>query len=110
MEWSELIVLAKKKEKVIVEAARHIFEPNFIKTADIIKNMRKIYGASLSYSSYSSRYDNVLAGEEPYIFSSKFGGGATNDLGIYVVMLRFTGLVSLKCTCLHSENRNRSRW
>ena len=85
VEWSELIILAKKKEKVIVETARHIVEPNFIKTADIIKNMPKIYGASLSYSSYSSRYDNVLAGEEPNIFSSKFGGGATNDLGIYVV-------------------------
>jgi len=34
---------------------------------------------------YSSRYDAVLAGEEPNIFSPHFSGGALVDLGVYPV-------------------------
>lgn len=84
-DWDELIELAEQQNKMVVEAARHIFEPNFIKITDLIQNLPKVYGASLTYSKYSSRYDNVLKGEEPAIFSPKFAGGAANDLGIYVV-------------------------
>lgn len=84
-EWKELTDLAKEKGVVVVEAARHIFEPNFVKVTDMIKSFEGIYGATLTYSKYSSRYDNVLAGEEPPIFSPKFAGGAANDLGIYTV-------------------------
>ncbi|OJF93821.1 Gfo/Idh/MocA family protein [Alkalibacterium sp. 20] len=83
--WTELTELAKEKGVVVVEAARHIFEPNFIKITDMIKGFEGISGATLTYSKYSSRYDNVLAGEEPPIFSPKFAGGAANDLGIYTV-------------------------
>ncbi|EAK9496853.1 gfo/Idh/MocA family oxidoreductase, partial [Listeria monocytogenes] len=32
---------------------------------------------------YSSRYDQVLNGEEPNIFSLKFSGGSIVDLGVY---------------------------
>lgn len=84
-EWTELTDLAKAKGVVVVEAARHIFEPNFVKITDMIKGFDKVYGATLTYSKYSSRYDNVLAGEEPPIFSPKFAGGAVNDLGIYTI-------------------------
>lgn len=34
---------------------------------------------------YSSRYDAVLAGEEPNIFSLTFSGGAIMDLGVYLI-------------------------
>lgn len=84
-ELDELIELSKQQNKVVVEAARHIFEPNFIKITEMIEGLPEVYGASLTYSKYSSRYDNVLSGEEPPIFSPEFGGGAANDLGIYVV-------------------------
>jgi len=84
-QWTELAELAKEKGVVVVEAARHIFEPNFVKLTQLIKNFEGIYGATLTYAKYSSRFDNVLAGEEPPIFSPKFGGGAANDLGIYTV-------------------------
>ncbi len=83
--WDELLAVAKQQNKMIVEAARHIYEPNFVKVTEMIQALPEVYGASLTYSSYSSRYDNVLRGEEPNIFSPKFDGGATNDLGIYVV-------------------------
>ncbi|GAA0354834.1 Gfo/Idh/MocA family oxidoreductase [Alkalibacterium iburiense] len=84
-EWDDLIEKAQKEECVVVEAARHLFEPNFIKVTEVIQDFPKVYGATLTYSKYSSRYDNVLAGEEPAIFSPTFAGGAANDLGIYVV-------------------------
>ncbi|MER2063716.1 MAG: Gfo/Idh/MocA family oxidoreductase [Alkalibacterium sp.] len=84
-QWTELVDLAKEKGVVVVEAARHIFEPNFLKLTEMIKGFKGVYGATLTYAKYSSRYDNVLAGEEPPIFSPKFGGGAANDLGIYTV-------------------------
>ncbi|GAB2500475.1 Gfo/Idh/MocA family oxidoreductase [Alkalibacterium psychrotolerans] len=84
-EWDELIKTAEQNGKVVVEAARHIHEPNFIKITEQIKKLPELYGATLTYSKYSSRYDSVLAGEEPAIFSPAFAGGAANDLGIYTV-------------------------
>ena len=39
----------------------------------------------ISYMKYSSRYDQVLDGEEPNIFSTHFSGGALMDLGVYLV-------------------------
>lgn len=81
----KLINLAKQNNKVVVEAARHLYEPNFIKISKMIQSLPKVYGASLTYSKYSSRYDEVLNGKEPAIFSTEFDGGAVNDLGIYVV-------------------------
>ena len=84
-DWDELIRVAKEENKMVVEAARHLYEPNFIQATKMIQSLPEVYGASLTYSKYSSRYDNVLAGEEPPIFSPNFGGGAANDLGIYVV-------------------------
>ncbi|MDZ7835107.1 MAG: Gfo/Idh/MocA family oxidoreductase [Alkalibacterium sp.] len=87
-EWKELTDLAREKGVVVVEAARHIFEPNFVKLTQLIKGFDGISGATLTYSKYSSRYDNVLDGEEPPIFSPKFAGGAANDLGIYTGVRR----------------------
>lgn len=84
-EWEELMAVGRENKVVIVEAARHIFEPNFIEVSRLIRDSYPIYGADLTYSKYSSRYDDVLQGEEPAIFSPTFGGGAANDLGIYVI-------------------------
>jgi predicted dehydrogenase len=83
--FDQLVALAKEQGKMLVEAARHLYEPNFIKLTEMVESLPEVYGASITYSSYSSRYDNVLNGEEPNIFSPKFDGGAANDLGIYVV-------------------------
>lgn len=84
-DWDELIAVSKEENKMVVEAARHIYEPNFIQATEMVQNLSQVYGASLTYSKFSSRYDNVLSGEEPPIFSPKFDGGSANDLGIYVV-------------------------
>ncbi len=67
------------------EAARNIHTPNFHAIEKQIAKMDVIQGAEFTYSKYSSRYDKVLAGETPNVFSLEFGGGALQDLGVYVV-------------------------
>ena len=84
-ELEELIELAEEKEVFFFEAARHIHEENFQRVASFLKNRDDILGANLTFMKYSSRYDALLRGEEPNIFSSKYSGGALMDLGVYLV-------------------------
>jgi predicted dehydrogenase len=87
-ELNELFVIAKEKGVFLIEAFRHIAEANF-KLLDKMLNKEKrlgpIYGASFTYASYSSRYNNVLAGEKPNIFSLEYSGGSLVDIGVYPV-------------------------
>lgn len=88
IELGELFKLAKDKGVFLIEAYRHIQEQNFRSLQRMIRDEKvlgPIYGASLVYASYSSRYNNVLAGEEPNIFSLKYSGGSLVDVGVYPV-------------------------
>lgn len=82
-ELNELFALAKQKGVCVFEAFRHIHEVNFRRID--LGCLGTIYGASLTYASYSSRYNNVLAGEIPNIFNLDFSGGCLVDLGIYCI-------------------------
>ncbi|GEL67882.1 Gfo/Idh/MocA family protein [Marinilactibacillus psychrotolerans] len=84
-QWEEASKIAEEKGLVLVEAARHIHEDNFKKVKEEISQLNEIQGATLTYMKYSSRYDLVLEGQEPNIFSPKFAGGALMDLGIYTL-------------------------
>ena len=84
-EWDEMVETAATNGVFILEAARHMHAPNLEKIATETQKLGNIYGATFPYMKYSSRYDNVLAGEEPNIFSLDFAGGALMDLGIYPV-------------------------
>ena len=80
-------VLAVQKahpDAFIFEAARHLYEPNFAKVSEYTHS-HKICGATLTYMKYSSRYDAFLAGKTPNVFTTKFAGGALEDLGVYLV-------------------------
>lgn len=81
----EIITLAKKQKVHFFEAARNIHEANFGKVANLLSNAGEVIGANFTFMKYSSRYDAVLAGEEPNIFSLKFSGGSLADLGVYPV-------------------------
>ena len=81
----EIIHLANEHNVYIFEAARNIHESGFKKIADYLPLKDEIIGANFSYMKYSSRYDQVLDGEEPNIFSTHFSGGALMDLGVYLV-------------------------
>ncbi|GAM86612.1 hypothetical protein ANO11243_046260 [Dothideomycetidae sp. 11243] len=87
-ELDELFEIAHKKGVFLIEAYRHIHEVNFkvLKKAVLEdKKLGPIYGASLTFASFSSRYHNVLAGERPNIFTLDFSGGSLVDVGVYPV-------------------------
>lgn len=81
----DLFSLARSNGVFLLEAFRHIQEVNFKKLQDNLEKLGPIYGASLNYASYSSRYDKVLAGETPNIFSLEFNGGSLVDLAVYPI-------------------------
>lgn len=84
-QWDELLNAAEEKDVLIVEAAKHMHLPNLEIIRKEIDKLGEIRGAVFPYVRYSSRYDNVLAGEEPNVFSLDFAGGALMDLGIYPI-------------------------
>lgn len=84
-EWKAAFQLADEKGLFLFEAARHIHDPNYKLIKNEIAKMDGLDSAILNFGKYSSRYDQVLAGEEPNIFSLDFSGGAWMDLGIYLL-------------------------
>lgn len=87
-ELDSLFALAKENNVYLIEAYRHVQEANFKllrKTIIEQKKLGTLFGASLVYASYSSRYNNVLAGENPNVFSLDFSGGCLVDVGVYPV-------------------------
>lgn len=84
-EWEAAVKVAKENKVFLFEAARHIHEENFNIVKEQIKKIKHIQGANLTYMKYSSRYDQVLAGKEPNIFSLQYSGGALADLGVYPI-------------------------
>lgn len=84
-ELDALFTIAKEKNVFLLEAFRHIHEINFKILKASLEKLGPIYGASLTYASFSSRYINVLNGETPNIFSLDFSGGSLVDLGVYPV-------------------------
>ncbi|KAF2462224.1 hypothetical protein BDY21DRAFT_368322 [Lineolata rhizophorae] len=84
-EFEELFALAKQHRVFLLEANRHIHEVNFKVLQRNLSALGPIFGATLNYASYSSRFNNVLAGETPNVFSLKYSGGALVDLGVYPI-------------------------
>ncbi len=83
-EMAEIIQLAQEQDVLFFEAARNIHEKSFQTVAEAIP-AGKVIGANFTYMKYSSRYDQVLEGGEPNIFSPHFSGGSLSDLGVYAV-------------------------
>ncbi len=84
-EMNEIKNVLRDKDVCFFEAARHIYEENFAILKEKVKEIGEIEGANLTFMKYSSRYDAVLEGEEPNIFSPRFSGGALADLGVYLI-------------------------
>ncbi|OMP87922.1 putative oxidoreductase YgjR [Diplodia seriata] len=84
-EYDQLHALARQKKAFLIEANRHLQERNFKVLRDSLGRLGPLYGASLNYAAYSSRYNKVLEGETPNIFSLEFSGGCLVDLGVYPI-------------------------
>ena len=84
-ELEELRALAAAQKCYYFEAARNIHEASFKLLQANLPAASEMVAANFTYMKYSSRFDAVLAGEEPNIFSPKFAGGALMDLGVYLV-------------------------
>ncbi|WP_129659716.1 Gfo/Idh/MocA family protein [Rothia halotolerans] len=88
-QWEAVHDAARRRGALVLEAARNLYEPGFAAVAEAVaaraaRGERPV-AATLSYAQYSSRWDRVLEGEEPNIFSPAFGGGALVDLGVYAL-------------------------
>lgn len=84
-QMTTILTLAKQQGVLFFEAARNIHEENYRRVSQFLAEHGPVTGASLTYMKYSSRYDDVLAGHEPNIFSLNFAGGALMDLGVYLI-------------------------
>lgn len=79
--------LAQHPQVKFFEAARHVHTPNFHAIEKALAGLTTVRGAALTYMKYSSRYDDVLAGGTPNVFTPEFSGGALQDLGVYPIYL-----------------------
>ncbi|RHW41743.1 gfo/Idh/MocA family oxidoreductase [Neobacillus notoginsengisoli] len=86
-ELDQAFRVAEENGVFLFEAIRNIHSPNLKVLKRELGRAGTLRSAFLTYMSYSSRYDLVLKGEEPNIFSAKFSGGALADLGVYPLSL-----------------------
>lgn len=83
-QWEDVFSAADEHGVLVFEAARNVYEPGFAAVAQAVQE-REVTSASFTFAQYSSRWDAVLTGDVPNIFSLDFGGGALVDLGVYTV-------------------------
>ena len=83
----ELVSLAKEKHLMLVDAVPTICLPNFKILQQQLPKIGKLKLVIGNFSQYSSRYDQVLAGEKPNIFNPEFAGGCLMDINFYNLFL-----------------------
>lgn len=83
----ELIRLAEERELLLVDATPTAFLPNLGVIREKLPQIGRIRLVMSSYSQYSSRYDQLLAGDVTNVFSPDFAGGCLQDINYYNVYL-----------------------
>lgn len=82
-DFRQLVEIAESQNVVIFEAMRPPYDPGIAKLRELLPRIGQVRLASFEYCSRSSRYDDVLAGQQSNIFDPALGGGALRDLGVY---------------------------
>lgn len=83
----ELVELAKEQRLFLMEAAPTTYLPNYEILKRELPKVGKVRLVMGNYSQYSSRYDNLLAGELTNIFDPRLAGGCLMDINFYNVYL-----------------------
>ena len=83
----ELVEIAKARHLFLVDAVPPAFLPNLEILREQLAKIGRIRLVMSNYSQYSSRYDQVLAGEKPNIFNPEYAGGCLMDINFYNVYL-----------------------
>ncbi len=84
-ELEALIALAKEKQLFLFEAITTVHMPNYHLIKKHLHQLGRIKLVQCNYSQYSSKYNQLLAGETPNVFNPEFSGGALMDINIYNV-------------------------
>ena len=80
-----LMNLAKERDLFLIDATPTAFLPNFDIVRQNLGKVGRLRVVQTSYCQYSSRYDQVLAGEMTNMFNPAFAGGCLNDINYYNV-------------------------
>ena len=83
----ELVQIAKDRGLFLIDAVPPGFLPNLEILRAQLPKIGRIRLVMSNYSQYSSRYDQVLAGEKPNIFNPEYAGGCLMDINFYNVYL-----------------------
>ena len=83
----ELIALAEEKRLFLIDATPTAFLPNLDIIKEKLPKIGRIRLVMSSYSQYSSRYDQLLAGTVTNVFSLDFAGGCLQDINYYNLYL-----------------------
>lgn len=83
----ELVRIAEEKNLILIDAVPTAFLPNLKILKEHLPKLGPLKLVMGNYSQYSSRYDQVLAGEKPNIFNPEFAGGCLMDINFYNVYL-----------------------
>lgn len=79
----ELQELAKERGLFLFEAISLLHLPNYLEIKNQLEKIGPLRLVQMNLSHRSSRYDDLLAGKNPNIFSCEFAGGAMMDMNIY---------------------------
>lgn len=83
----ELVQIADERDLILIDAVPTAFLPNLAILKEQLPRIGRLKLVMGNYSQYSSRYDQVLAGEKPNIFNPEYAGGCLMDINFYNVYL-----------------------
>ena len=83
----ELVELARQRGLFLVDAVPTAYLPNLEILRRELPKVGRIRLVQGNYSQYSSRYDQVLAGQVPNIFNPEYAGGCLMDINFYNLYL-----------------------
>jgi scyllo-inositol 2-dehydrogenase (NADP+) len=87
LEFDQIQKAAEESGTMIFEMTRVMELPNYKTIKDNLELILPVRLVTVNFSQYSRRYNDLLAGKMPNVFSDEFSGGALMDLGVYGVHL-----------------------